>query len=120
MDAMTAMNGMDEEDEYANSPSSSGSRSSSKLEIRWSSLKLDKSVLIESDMQSEHKYDDSLASMELDMNAKRGGVRKRRWSRELEVVVCLCVASVSLKKLLNVKNNGISFSWNHKETVHRF
>merc|ERR1712130_989260 len=78
---------MDEEDEYANSPSS-GSRSSSKLEVRWSSLKLDKSESVESDMQSEHKYDDSLDSLELDMNAKRGGgggVRKRRWSRELEV-----------------------------------
>merc|ERR1712039_119680 len=78
MDAIAAMD--EDEDGYAHSRSRS-----SKMEVRWSSLKLDKSASVESDIQSqsEHKYDDSVDSLELDMNAKR--VRKRRWSRELEV-----------------------------------
>jgi len=62
------------------------------LEVRWSNLKikgLDKSYSNESlqfsdiEPNTEHKYDDSMDSLEFDMNTKR--VKKRRWSRELEV-----------------------------------
>ena len=73
---------MDEDEEYSENwtPRST----SSKLEVRWSNLKI-KGLSNEdlSDGGSEHKYNDSMDSLELDMNEKR--VRKRRWSRELEV-----------------------------------
>merc|ERR1712129_610805 len=81
-----SMDATDEDDDgYANSPS--GSRSSSKLEVRWSSLKFDKDASNEAlsdEDGTEHKYDDSMESLEFDMNAKRSN-KKRRWSRELEV-----------------------------------
>merc|ERR1719411_887389 len=76
-----------DDDEY--SESSTPRSSSKKLEVRWSHLNLnkgqrDKSMSSESlDSVIEHKYDDSMDSVELDMNANRK--RKRRWSRELEV-----------------------------------
>ena len=80
---------MDEDDEYSENWTPRSRSQSNKLEVRWSNLKLpglnnnESNQSISSDLAMEHKYDDSMDSLEFDMNASRK--KRRRWSRELEV-----------------------------------